>query len=250
MGEVGWASEAEGVAARGRGTAKGGRQGGPSAATYPNFLAPGKKGRGRLGQNLGTDQELRWNQAARGSMEGRGGEWRAAGRGGSLRPRTISRSPPSKMPPAKRVDTKNSPLSARKGSSISQPGPGSKNIYRGAAHGGRRVEGVGGRRGVGRLAGAGRPILYKKNYKLVYYNAFSIVSKIDELRAECPILQADIIMTCESFCREDITDAFLTLAGYQLCSRRDGRDTDGGRWLLIYVKDGISAAELQLTGAD
>ena len=45
-------------------------------------------------------------------------------------------------------------------------------------------------------------------------------------------------------------DTFLTLDGYQLCSRRDGRDTDGGRWLLIYVKDGISAAELQLTRAD
>ena len=59
-------------------------------------------------------------------------------------------------------------------------------------------------------------------------------------------------MICESFCREDITDAFLTLDGYQLCSRRDKRDTEGGRCrgLLIYVKDGNSAAELQLTGVD
>ena len=71
------------------------------------------------------------NPVAGGSMEGRGSgeEWRTSGRGGSLRPRAISRSPPSKEPQAKRVDTKNSPLSARKGNSIFPPGPGSKNIY-------------------------------------------------------------------------------------------------------------------------
>ena len=72
------------------------------------------------------------------------------------------------------------------------------------------------------------------------------------MRAECPVLQPDIILIVESFCRQDISDAYLSLPGYQTICRRDGRDTAGGRGrgLLIYVRNGIPAAELQLEGGD
>ena len=48
-------------------------------------------------------------------------------------------------------------------------------------------------------------------------------------------------MICESSARNDISDAYLSIDGYQLVVRQDGRDTMGGkcRGLLIYVKDGI-----------
>ena len=68
------------------------------------------------------------------------------------------------------------------------------------------------------------------------------------LRAECLILQPDVIMIAESFARNDISDAFLSIGGYQTICRRDGRDTAGGRarGLLVYVKEGIPATELVL----
>ena len=91
-----------------------------------------------------------------------------------------------------------------------------------------------------------------KAYKLLYYNAYSILNKIDELKAECLITKPDIIQICESFCRTDIDDAALKLPGYQLINRRDGRDTAGGRarGLLVYAKEGIAAAALRLEGED
>ena len=86
----------------------------------------------------------------------------------------------------------------------------------------------------------------------MYYNAYSILAKIDELRAECPVVNADFILIAESFCRNDITDAYLALPGYQLVCRRDGRDTAGGRGrgLLVYARVGIPASQLQLEGED
>ena len=78
------------------------------------------------------------------------------------------------------------------------------------------------------------------------------MSKIDELRAECPVVKADIIMLAETFCRSDISDAYLGLPGYQIVCRRDGRDTAGGRGrgLLVYVKEGIPASQLHIEGAE
>ena len=54
-------------------------------------------------------------------------------------------------------------------------------------------------------------------------------------------------MICESFARDDISDAYLSIDGYELVVRQDGRDTIGGkcRGLLIYAKDGIKAAKIE-----
>ena len=91
-----------------------------------------------------------------------------------------------------------------------------------------------------------------KTYKIRYYNAYSILNKINELKAECLLTKPDIIQVCETFCREEIDNAALQIPGYQLVNRRDGRDTAGGRGrgLLVYARDGIAAAELKLEGED
>ena len=91
-----------------------------------------------------------------------------------------------------------------------------------------------------------------KTYKVIFYNSYSILSKIDLLRAECPIMKPDVILIAESFCRPDISDAYLHIAGYETVCRKDGRDTAGGRGrgLLVYVKEGIPATELVVEGGD
>ena len=78
------------------------------------------------------------------------------------------------------------------------------------------------------------------------------MNKIDQLRAECPVVQPDIICIVESFCRPDISNAEVAIEGFQLTCRKDGRDTamGRGRGLLVYVREGIPAAELQLDGGD
>ena len=62
----------------------------------------------------------------------------------------------------------------------------------------------------------------------------------------------DILCVCETFCTDKHTDTFLTIAGYEIVSRRDGKDTANGiaRGLLIYCKKGIIATELSIDGSN
>ena len=56
--------------------------------------------------------------------------------------------------------------------------------------------------------------------------------------------QADIILVTESWCSEEISDAYLTIDGYDLQQdlRLDRKDTAQGRGggLLVYVKSGLT----------
>ena len=51
-----------------------------------------------------------------------------------------------------------------------------------------------------------------------------------ELAACAAELSSDLILICESWCREDISDAFLQLPGYELIPdlRKDRSDTVNG----------------------
>ena len=71
----------------------------------------------------------------------------------------------------------------------------------------------------------------------MYFNTRSIVNKIDLLRGECATIKPDVILVTESFCRKDITDAYLVIDGYQMVVRKDGTDTEGGkcRGLLVRI---------------
>ena len=82
------------------------------------------------------------------------------------------------------------------------------------------------------LVGQQPAIPDKKSYKVQYFNAYSILSKIDDLRAECSISLPDVVLIAESFGRSDISDAYLAIPGYQTICRKDGRDTAGGKGCL------------------
>ncbi len=78
---------------------------------------------------------------------------------------------------------------------------------------------------------------------LYYCNAQSIVNKIDELSCVASELNPDILLIVETWCHQDISDAYLTLMGYELVPelRKDRSDTTNGRGggLLVYVKQGL-----------
>ena len=78
--------------------------------------------------------------------------------------------------------------------------------------------------------------------KILYLSAQSIVGKIDELAITAGEKDPALILVTESWCNDDIPDAFLTLQGYSLHMRSDRLDTAAGRGggLLVFVKEGIS----------
>lgn len=81
-----------------------------------------------------------------------------------------------------------------------------------------------------------------KTLKLLYLNAQSVVSKINELKITVCDLQPDIVLITESWCNKNISNSVIKLDGYELCSelRRDRTDTTNGigGGLLVYVKYG------------
>ena len=88
--------------------------------------------------------------------------------------------------------------------------------------------------------------------KLLYLNARSILSKVDLLQSHVCDNKPELIAVCESFTNSDIGDALLGVEGYELISRKDGRDTTNGkcRGLLIYAKCGLQAIQCTIPGED
>ena len=78
---------------------------------------------------------------------------------------------------------------------------------------------------------------------VLYLNAQSIVSKINELSCVTSDLEPDLILVTESWCNNDISNAYLDIPGYELQPdlRQDRSDTDRGRGggLLVYAKNGL-----------
>jgi hypothetical protein len=74
-------------------------------------------------------------------------------------------------------------------------------------------------------------------------NAQSVVGKVNELNALAADLEPDLILVTETWCNKDITDAYLTINGYEIQQdlRRDREDTRDGRGggLLVHVKQGL-----------
>ena len=64
----------------------------------------------------------------------------------------------------------------------------------------------------------------RKTEKLLYLNARSILSKLDLLQIQVSDNKPELIAVCESFTHSDIGDALLGVEGYELISRKDGRD--------------------------
>jgi hypothetical protein len=71
---------------------------------------------------------------------------------------------------------------------------------------------------------------------ILYFNAQSIVRKIDELACITNDMKPDIVLVTESWCNGIITNAMLTLPGYDLQLRADREDTTagvGGGWCML-----------------
>ena len=70
------------------------------------------------------------------------------------------------------------------------------------------------------------------------------MGKVDELASTTSDLNPDLVLITETWCRPDITDAFLRLPGYELQTdlRRDRQDTTNGigGGLLVYSKQGLN----------
>ena len=69
----------------------------------------------------------------------------------------------------------------------------------------------------------------KKTAKLLYFNARSILSKLDLLQTHAYENKPDIIAICESFTNVDIGDALLGVEGYEKkrWKRYDQRESQG-----------------------
>lgn len=78
--------------------------------------------------------------------------------------------------------------------------------------------------------------------KILYLNAQSILSKINDLRVTVCDLKPDIILITESWCNKNINNSVIKVNGYELCSelRKDRVDTTNGigGGLLVYVREG------------
>lgn len=64
----------------------------------------------------------------------------------------------------------------------------------------------------------------------LYLNAQSVVNKIDELSCVVSEVKPDIVLITESWCNDNISDAYLGLEGFELQTelRQDRADTGRG----------------------
>ena len=101
----------------------------------------------------------------------------------------------------------------------------------------------GGRRGGGEGEAATAGGRNNSSVSILYLNAQSIVGKVDELASSASEIDPDLILVVESWCNSNISDAFLSIPGYEMQQdlRLDREDTEGGRGggLLVYTKNGI-----------
>ena len=78
---------------------------------------------------------------------------------------------------------------------------------------------------------------------IIYLNARSIVSKLNELEILANEKSPDLILICESWCNSSVSDALLSLSNYHLEPnlRHDRCDTQFGigGGLLVYVRNGL-----------
>ncbi len=74
------------------------------------------------------------------------------------------------------------------------------------------------------------------------------MSKIDILNCYANLNKPDLILLTETWCNDNISDAFLAIDGYELISdlRKDRADTALGRGggLLVFVRSGLTVFSL------
>ena len=71
-------------------------------------------------------------------------------------------------------------------------------------------------------------------FNIIYYNARSLLPKMDELAAIMEAQSPDLICKVETWLSPEVSSSEISLSGYQVC--REDRDRHGGG-VLIYLKD-------------
>lgn len=94
------------------------------------------------------------------------------------------------------------------------------------------------------VQGENQPWTSQETLRIVYCNARSILSKINDLQALAEEKKPEIILITESWCSDDINPAILNIDGYILetnlrCDRKDTANGIGGG-LLVYSKLGLN----------
>jgi hypothetical protein len=71
---------------------------------------------------------------------------------------------------------------------------------------------------------------------------------VDELGCVADMLKPDIILVTESWCNSDVSNAFLSIDGYEIIPdlRMDRENTAGGRGggLLVYARESVKILKL------
>ena len=88
----------------------------------------------------------------------------------------------------------------------------------------------------------------RRGLRIVYFNARSIVNKINELRLYTLDTDPDVIAITETWTHSGISNDYLDIANYHIASRHDRRDTINGRGggLLIYVNKQWKSCEVDI----
>ena len=91
-------------------------------------------------------------------------------------------------------------------------------------------------------------MIYNKQPDIIdvlYGNCQSVINKIDELRCLVCELNPHVICLNETWTNDQITDAFLSIPGYNVVCRYDRTDTSNGRGggLLVYSRNDICLSE-------
>jgi len=82
----------------------------------------------------------------------------------------------------------------------------------------------------------------------MYTNAQSLAGKVNELSCTAVDLNPDLILLTETWLNKDISDAYLTIPGYELKSDlRMDREVGRGGGLAVYAKNGIKILKLDHT---
>ena len=96
--------------------------------------------------------------------------------------------------------------------------------------------------------GPGGPAAGQEAVKIYYCNAQSLVKKIDQLNCVAAELEPDIILITETWCHENISDAFLKIDGYEIVSdlRINRADTAHGRGggLIVFIRPSFTVFKI------
>ena len=92
----------------------------------------------------------------------------------------------------------------------------------------------------------------QKTYSVLFSNVRGLHRKLGEISSLAAINQPAVMMFAETFANDSLPDHSLSIQGYNITSRRDGRDTNNGRCrgLIIYTRHDIKAIPIHFKEFD